>query len=176
MSLLGLVRRGSAAIAALILTAGLAIAADSAIELDWDELIPSDWRPEAALDRLLSDAVALSDDDPRAMELMAEMEAMWADAPVVESLDGRRVKLPGYVVPLDMERTRINEFLLVPYFGACIHVPPPPANQTVYVRTEPNKAYRGNLYDVVWVTGVLSVKPKTSELGHAGYTLSLIHI
>ena len=53
-----------------------------------------------------------------------------------QSLDGKRVHIGGYVVPLDFEATTVKEFLLVPFVGACIHVPPPPANQIVYVKVE----------------------------------------
>ena len=55
------------------------------------------------------------------------------DAPVVKALDGQSVSLPGFVVPLEGDSELITEFLLVPYFGACIHVPPPPPNQLVHV-------------------------------------------
>ena len=52
-----------------------------------------------------------------------------------KSLDGATVRLPGFIIPLDARRDGVlDEFLLVPYFGACIHVPPPPPNQLVYVR------------------------------------------
>ncbi len=59
------------------------------------------------------------------------------DAPVVKELDGQQVKLPGYIVPLEVsEEGRTTEFLLVPYYGACIHVPPPPSNQIVHIFSE----------------------------------------
>ena len=140
-----------------------------AIELGWDALIPADWR----LDELLAefDVDNLSDDDPRAKELMEKIKAFWKDSPVVHDYDGKIVKLPGFVVPLEMDAKTIQEFLLVPYFGACIHVPPPPSNQTVYVLTEENKAYQGELFDTVWVTGKLTVEKLSSELGDAGYRI-----
>ena len=55
---------------------------------------------------------------------------------VVPELDGKRVSIGGYVVPLDFEATTVKEFLLVPFVGACIHVPPPPANQIIYVKAD----------------------------------------
>ena len=54
---------------------------------------------------------------------------------VVPELDGKRVRIGGYVVPLDFEATNVKEFLLVPFVGACIHVPPPPPNQIIYVKS-----------------------------------------
>ena len=56
------------------------------------------------------------------------------DAPVVKALDGQSVSLPGFVVPLEGDSELITEFLLVPYFGACIHVPPPPPNQPIWIQ------------------------------------------
>lgn len=142
---------------------------DGLVTLDWDALIPDDWRP----DRLLAEynVDELSDDDPRARELMQKLRALWREAPVVEGLDGRRVRLPGFVVPLDMEADTITELLLVPYYGACIHVPPPPANQTVHVITERGHEYRGGLFDTVWVIGTLKVEASSSDLADAGYRL-----
>jgi hypothetical protein len=53
---------------------------------------------------------------------------------IVEDLNGRIVRMPGYLLPLDVIGAKVTEFLLVPYIGACIHVPPPPPNQIVYVK------------------------------------------
>ena len=58
---------------------------------------------------------------------------MWDNAPANPKLDNRRVSIAGFVVPLDGEREKTREFLLVPYFGACIHAPAPPANQVIHV-------------------------------------------
>ncbi len=144
------------------------------LELDWDALIPADWRPE----KLMADYDAdnLSDDDPRAQELMDKLMALWKESPVVPDLDGKLVKLPGFVVPLEMSTETIGEFLLVPYFGACIHVPPPPANQTVYVVTDKGQEYPGRLFDTVWVTGTLKVEHLSSDLGEAGYRMQAARV
>lgn len=142
---------------------------DGVEEIDWDALIPADWRPEDLLAQYNLDE--LDDEDPRAQELMEKLRALWAEAPVVEELDGKRVRIPGFVVPLDMEATRISEFLLVPYYGACIHVPPPPTNQTVYVTLPTEQAFEGQTFDTVWVTGTLKVTPTSSELADAGYRI-----
>ena len=130
---------------------------------------PPEWHPE----RLLSgyDVDSLSDDDPLALELMDRLTALWAEAPVVADLDDRQVRLPGFVVPLEMDATAMTEFLLVPYLGACIHVPPPPANQIVLVRTRPSGPYEGGLFDTVWVVGRMRVARFSDELGEAGYRI-----
>lgn len=90
---------------------------------------------------------------------------------VVADLNGKRVKLGGYVVPLDFEATTIKEFLLVPFVGACIHVPPPPANQIVYVRAEQGFDVKAT-FEPVWVTGTLTVTPAFTGLAEAGYTIT----
>jgi hypothetical protein len=142
---------------------------DYAQEIEWDTLIPEDWRPETLLGD--SDIAGLSDDDPRAQQLLEKLKALWNEAPVVTTLDGQRVRLPGFVVPLEMDATRIAEFLLVPYYGACIHVPPPPANQTVHVVTREGAGFKGGLFDVVWVTGTMRVERLSTELADAGYRI-----
>lgn len=138
-------------------------------EIEWDALIPKDWQPETLMGDI--DIENLSDDDPRARQLLDKLKALWDQAPVVPALDGQRVKLPGFVVPLEMDAKKIEQFLLVPYYGACIHVPPPPANQTIHVVTGDGKAFEGQLFDVVWVTGTMRVERLSSELAEAGYRL-----
>jgi uncharacterized protein len=90
--------------------------------------------------------------------------------PVVASLGGKRVHIGGYVVPLDFDATRVTNFLLVPFVGACIHVPPPPANQIIYVRIARGLNVQGT-FDPVWVTGTLNVTPTFTGLAEAGYTI-----
>jgi hypothetical protein len=70
----------------------------------------------------------------------------------------------------------LGEFLLVPYYGACIHVPPPPANQTVHVVTAKGGEYHGGLFDTVWVSGTLKTQSPSSELGEAGYRLEAVRV
>ena len=81
------------------------------------------------------------------------------------------MRLPGYIVPLEVsEEGRVIEFLLVPYFGACIHVPPPPSNQIVHVKSELG-VLMDALYQPFWVEGPLQVKNSTSDLADAGYAM-----
>jgi hypothetical protein len=145
--------------------------------LDWDTLIPVDWQPETLLEDFDLDALdELDDDDPRAVAMMDKLMELWAEAPVVDALDGSHVRLAGFVVPLDLEGGTMSEFLLVPYYGACIHVPPPPANQTIHVVAPPGREYVGTLFDPVWVTGTLRVVSSSSDLAHAGYRIDLLRV
>jgi hypothetical protein len=144
--------------------------AEPAKELKWDAMIPEDFRPDKIMQQF-GDINELDDDDPRAQKIMDELKAAWKAAPVVESLDGKRIKLPGFVVPIEGDGKKLSEFLLVPYYGACIHVPPPPANQTVYVKVPKGNAKIRHAFDTVWVTGTLSAKSFNSDLATAGYQL-----
>ena len=141
----------------------------SAKEINWDALIPKDWQPEKLLEQYKVDEI--SDDDPRAQQFLDRLKVLWSEAPVVPALEGQRVKLPGFVVPLEMDAKEIDQFLLVPYFGACIHVPPPPSNQTVYVQVREGMGFKGELFDTVWVTGTMRIERLSSELAEAGYRL-----
>jgi len=85
-------------------------------------------------------------------------------------LNGRNVKLPGYIIPFDTTAGGVTSFMLVPYVGACIHTPPPPPNQLVFVTTAtpwPNES----LWDPVWVSGHLSAKATATQIADAGYQL-----
>jgi hypothetical protein len=105
---------------------GAAPAADAPVQARWEDLVPKEWDPTKRFRDLKLDT--LNDSDPRVLQLMRDMRATWDNAPTNSRLDGIAVRLPGYVVPLEAVKGDIKEFLLVPYFGACIHTPPPPAN------------------------------------------------
>lgn len=82
---------------------------------------------------------------------------------VNSSLNEKTVQIAGYLLPLEFSEEGDTDFLLVPYVGACIHVPPPPANQIVFVRLA--KRFKANdLYTAVWVTGKLKTKSSSKEL------------
>lgn len=96
-------------------------------------------------------------------ELMAKREQL--RTAIVEELNGQRVRIPGYLLPLEMSDTKVKEFLLVPYMGACIHVPPPPPNQIVHVKIVQKEGYRvKTMYEPVWVSGEISVKSMVKDL------------
>ena len=95
---------------------------------------------------------------------------------VVEELDGLDIRLPGYVVPLDFSAGgKFDEFLLVPYFGACLHTPPPPPNQIVYVKADP-AAEVSSIYDPVWVEGTMKTGKFENDTGNSAYELTLSKI
>lgn len=138
------------------------------MELEWDDLIPPDWHADPELVKLYQ-AGEIGDDDPRVIETRQRLEM--PNQPANRALDGKRVKIPGFVVPLELGEKKITEFLLVPYHGACIHVPPPPTNQTVFVKTGEEGAAIHKRFDTVWVTGRLTIENIESDLAEAGYIL-----
>lgn len=89
---------------------------------------------------------------------------------VRQDLNGSSVKIPGFVIPLEGDANKVTEFLLVPYFGACIHVPPPPPNQIVYVKL-PKGAPVQQLWDVIYVVGKLKTVTMSHDLAETGYML-----
>lgn len=96
-------------------------------------------------------------------EVMAKRDEILVS--IVEDLNGKRVRIPGYLLPLEMSGAGVTEFLLVPYVGACIHTPPPPPNQIVYVKFEKSGGYnQKELFEPVWVKGVISAKSMTKGL------------
>jgi hypothetical protein len=137
-------------------------------EIKWEDLMPKDWDPSKDLRELGKGQVV--DGTPEAMKRMRDIRKIWDEAPTIPALDGQAIKLPGYVVPLEESKEGLKEFLLVPYFGACIHSPPPPANQIVHVVAA--KPVKFSTMDTVWVTGTLSLARQSSEMGVSGYRLA----
>jgi uncharacterized protein len=90
----------------------------------------------------------------------------------LKKLDGRVVRIPGFVVPLDDFAEEGAEFLLVPYYGACVHTPPPPPNQMVFVEMAGKKNIKLNLFDAVWMYGKLSINQTLSPYGAVGFKLA----
>ena len=147
-----------ATVLVLNLAAFAAAGDDTAVrKLSWEDLLPAgEVAPPQAVDHSRS---PVFDDFPYAVS-----------AGTVPDLAGQVVKLPGFVVPLDVVGGKVASFLLVPYFGACIHQPPPPPNQIVYVQfKEPVEVE--SMYDPVWVTGKLGLEAHVGGLAEAGYSM-----
>lgn len=139
-------------------------------EITWLMLVPKDWNPRERLTAPSSEV--LDDSDPRAQKYLRDLREVLDTAPTVSALDGALVKMPGYVVPLEQTKEGLKEFLLVPYFGACIHTPPPPANQIVHVRSaRPMTGFASMA--AVWVSGTMRTLRRDSGMGVSGYQLEL---
>lgn len=94
---------------------------------------------------------------------------------VVPAMNGKKIRLPGFVVPLEGDSETITQFFLVPFFGACIHVPPPPTNQIVYVNY-PKGAKVDDLWDAVWVAGTLNTVSASNDIADAAYSLEGVSV
>ncbi|CAN0411045.1 unnamed protein product [Discosporangium mesarthrocarpum] len=136
--------------------------ADTGIrDVTWADLAPGgrDQREYVRnVSPLASLVLGLKGDVPRKPEMAGE-------------LDGKRVRLSGYIVPLEFSDGGVKTFLLVPYVGACIHVPPPPKNQIVMVTSASPIKARG-LFAAVTVTGTLSIADARTEVAETGYRLN----
>ncbi len=150
----------------------ITVTEDGFWELQWEDLVPIEFRPEAIMAKYQEQLSQYQDGDPQAMVLYMDMQEEFNNAPVNGELDEKKVKLPGFIAPLDYTDDLITEFLLVPYFGACIHVPPPPINQTVYVKTTAENGIKAeDSFGAIWVYGILAAEGPTTDLAQAGYSI-----
>lgn len=157
--------------------------AETPLDLKWAQLVPP--KPAvpttpAAPKSFFSGVPSKADDGSPAPPPLADAKFMsmkrrqpGGNAPpaVVADLNGKLISIGGYIVPLDFESTTIKEFLLVPFVGACIHVPPPPANQIIYVKSEQGIEITGQ-FDPVTVVGTLKTETAFTGIADAGYSLA----
>ena len=146
--------RTASLLCCLMLVSGV-VNASEVKEVYWEDLVPPDFNELAP---------------QQATDHNNKMAQLQPDAPVVDIYNGERVKVPGFIVPLEGTAELTTEFLLVPFFGACIHVPPPPSNQIVHVKMNEGVPVE-NLYDAVWVEGIFSTTRYSSDLAAAGYSM-----
>lgn len=140
-------------------------------EISWDDLVPKDWDPLKQFKDM--NFGLLNDADPRAAAALKKMREVWDNAPTNNAMDGRSIRIPGYVVPLEEGKNGMTEFLLVPYFGACIHTPPPPSNQIIHVKPkEPAKGLKS--MDAVWIDGTLKTLRSDTFMGASGYRMEAV--
>ena len=130
-------------------------------EIDWLELLP----PE--------DLKALEEMPEIGHDGEMQMPEVMTSTRTVAAMKGVRGKVPGYLVPIAFDdRQRVTEMFLVPYFGACIHVPPPPPNQLIYIKPE-NPIELDNLWDAYWVHGTVQIDITENAMATSAYSLKL---
>jgi hypothetical protein len=134
--------------------------AEDIVDLAWSDLLPEgEVAPPSFLQGLIDhDQAPLMSQQPESTGIRTD----W---------NGKTVRLPGFVVPLDFDGAAVTTFILVPYVGACIHVPPPPANQLVLVNTLTPYENAG-LFEAVHVTGTFQVSTMSTQLAEIGYALT----
>lgn len=141
------------------------------VETTWEALVPKSWNPMEAFKDIKLDR--LQDGDPRANEALNKLRDIWDNAPGEPSLNNKKIKIAGFAVPIEENNGAVSEFLLVPYFGACVHSPPPPANQIIHVIAKtPTKI---KMMDTLWVSGTLQLDRSDIDvamgLGKSGYKM-----
>jgi uncharacterized protein len=134
--------------------------ADEVTDLEWSDLLPEEELvvPRALAGLIDHDSEPLSSQQPASTGRRND----W---------NGKIVRLPGFVVPIDQSSAGVTAFILVPYVGACVHVPPPPANQLVFVTTEKPYPLAG-LFEAVNVTGMFGTASTYTQIAQIGYALS----
>jgi hypothetical protein len=129
--------------------------------IDWDDLLPAGERGKP---------VTMPAPLHGSLGENAEKAAQMTGSRVNLALNGEHVRLPGFIVPLELDaRGRVRKLLVAPYVGACIHVPAPPPNQIVYV--EVDAPVEANLYDPYWITGRMRVSWSKTAMATSVYTL-----
>ena len=157
------------------------IASPSFKQIEWNDLIPKEdldvlMNPPSYIDDLeenatddeiadmLNDAVNSAANDRYQQALVSTN--------IIQQLNAQTIRIPGFVVPVEFDEESITEFFLVPYFGACIHSPPPPPNQIIYVHA-PQGLKLDTLYDPFWISGTLSTKLIENYMATAAYSLKM---
>ena len=135
-------------------------------DLDWDMLVP-EGRDGVQTAGVVQHETLTDDTSP--WQVDTDTDAVRHD------LDGARVRIPGYMTPLTWDDAEVGEFLLVPYVGACVHVPPPPANQIVYVEVDGTVPVL-EMWEPFLAVGTLQTNARSTELAEVGYTMKLQHL
>jgi len=130
-------------------------------EIEWNELMPEE------------ESQAWIENQTSVDHSGAGPSEVFQSSRTIGELDGQELRIAGFVVPVETTAEgKLKEFFLVPYFGACIHLPPPPANQIIYGRLE-NPIDMINIWDAFWMEGTLNVEDVSNETADAAYTMDV---
>lgn len=145
----------------------IALLPDEDLKALTEDPVPDSVIEGSVADRINS-ALSMDIDDP-----ISSYERALVSVRVRGEFDGRKIKLPGYVVPLDMtDDGKATTFFLVPFFGACLHLPPPPPNQIIYASYPPGLSI-DDLQMPYWIEGTLATKQETNDLATAAYSATV---
>jgi len=132
-------------------------------EVSWDDLMPEDWVPIAPEEQGFFEGETYDGQ----IETLPKTDM----APIVKTLDKQKLKLPGYMIPIKFNASSVSEFLFVPYVGACVHTPPPPENQIVYVSLKKPMETQ-DFWAPVWVSGMMVAQISMTKFATAGYHMT----
>lgn len=157
-------------------------AAAETLTLEWPDLVPADGSgvalslPSGVVEHgaLMPPPKSLKDRSAFGAafrDALSDPKSLQPDGGAIRAdLDGKRVRIAGFVTPLAFDGVELTDFFLVPYVGACIHVPPPPANQMVLV-SKVDGFELGSMSDPVWIEGELRAVPVSTDLADVGYQM-----
>jgi len=132
-------------------------------KVSWDDLMPEGWVPIAPEEQGFFEGETYDGQ----IETLPAVDM----APIVKTLDKQQLKLPGYMIPIKFNASSVSEFLLVPYVGACVHTPPPPENQIVYVSLKKPMVTQ-DFWTPVWVSGMMKNQISMTKFATAGYHMT----
>ena len=153
-------------------------------EIEFQALLPKDdfqalLNPPAFLfdieDGSFEDQIASSIQNPtRASQSpLSSYEQALRSTRVIDDFNNQKIRIAGFIVPLEFDDQYIvTEFLLVPYFGACIHLPPPPPNQIIFMQSKKGVLIE-NIYDPFWVEGTLTAAIQTNDIATSAYRMQV---
>ena len=147
--------------------------------IEWTVLMPEEWVKAITKDfDALYKLSNLQDGSPQATKAMQALRKKFDEAPIVKNQLNKKVRISGYVVPLDASRDKYREFLLVPYFGACIHSPPPPANQIIVIKSGSQTKFTKlpESMDIVWIEGEIKESRVPTSQGMSGYAITAVTV
>ena len=141
-------------------------------EIKWEDLVPESFRPEKVMQKYQAEVQAAPEGSKEERALYEKIMGELNSAGPNLALNGKTIRMPGFVSPLENDGEMVGDFLLVPYFGSCIHSPPPPVNQTVMVSPEKGKSVSlSKISRPVWVVGELQTVEIETDLATAGYQI-----
>lgn len=150
--------------------------------LQWNDLMPEEdlnalLNPPNYIDQLDDSALEDQIGDQLKIDLTSTIDDPYQQALVstriIQEMNGQAIRIPGFVVPVEFDEETITEFFLVPYFGACIHSPPPPPNQIIYVHA-PMGLELNTLYDPFWVSGTITTSLVKNYMASAAYSMTMV--
>ena len=141
-------------------------------EIGWEDLMP-EGEEEKLAELYRQQMAMLYSGAPIVEGSAADAMIQIGTFNTVKELNETKVRIPGYTVPFEFgANAEVGEFLLVPYYGACLHAPPPPPNQTIFAMTDEPIKLR-NLAQAVWIEGTIYTQTQESELADAAYTIQV---
>ena len=150
--------------------------------IQWTDLIPQDEidilaNPPSYIsdieDGSLEDQIGSQANNSIVLEMEDSYQLALVSTRIKPEMDGRAVRIPGFIVPLEFDGEQIiTEFFLVPYFGACLHMPPRAPNQIIHVNYEKGLELEA-LYDPFWITGILSASLVKNDTATAAYAIKM---